>query len=221
MKTQNAELQEVMLQIIANYTNLNKEQIEKLIFATSKISGCSMVGIADYSSDKSNNTEVARHLINIGASYENMLKKDNDIFNKLNAENVVELIDVTNDKDYFNVNLDGVLLADFKQMVKDSLPIALAELQQPKNKKNTSNDFWLNSALVFNINTMRLSIFGQRVNKTIEVKGTFNPVKSAPKTIAKRLIEKQSKGKSQMLGRFALDNLIGQINISKEVIEIG
>lgn len=221
MKTQNTELQEVMLQIIANYTNLNKEKIEKLIFATSKISGCSMVGIADYSSDKSNNTEVARHLINIGASYENMLKKDNDIFSKLNAENVVEIIDVTNDKDYFNVNLDGVSLADFKQMVKDSLPIALAELQQPKNKKNTSNDFWLNSALVFNINTMRLSIFGQRLNKTIEVKGTFNPVKSAPKTIAKRLIEKQSKGKSQMLGRFALDNLIGQINISKEVIEIG
>ena len=56
--------------------------------------------------------------------------------------------------------------------------------------------------------------------KTIETEGTFKVVKSAPKTIAKKLIEKQMQGKTQALRRFAIDNFIGSIKLQGETIEI-
>ena len=98
--------------------------------------------------------------------------------------------------------------------------MALNELQAPKQSKDTSNDIWLNKALVFNLNTLRLSIFGQSVTKSVEVKGEFKKVASAPKTIAKKLIELQAKGKAQTLRRFAIDNFNGLIKVSGETILI-
>ena len=220
MKTQNVELQEIIQKIIANYTNLDENQVEKLIQATNEIGGCSMISLGGYSSDKSNNTEVAKHLINIGASYEKMKIKDSNIFDTLNSENVVNIIDI-NKFDYNSIDLNGISLTEYKKQVTENLPIALAELQSGKKPKDTSNDIWLNKALVFNLNTMRLSIFGQRINKTIEVKGEYKKTASKPKTISKKLIEEQTKSKTNILGRFALDNLIGQININKDTVEIG
>lgn len=219
MSTQNLTTQEIILKIVENYQKLDSEKVQKLIEQTDKISGCSFVSINAYSSDKSQNSEVAFQLVNIGASYQNMLEKDKGIFEKLNDKNVKKLIDV-NKFDYSTIDKNGLTLTQFKAEVKKALPQALEELKAPKGKKDTSSDIWLNKALVFNLNTLRLSIFGQSVNKVVEVKGTFKIVKSAPKTIAKKLIEKQSKGKTQTLRRFALDNLIGNIAINKDTLEL-
>jgi len=208
--------QEVILAILNTYTNLSVEQVENLIKATNGIGGVSFVSVNGYSSDKSSNTEVANQVVNIGASYGNMLTKDSDIYANFDVASV--------DVDKFNyetIDTGKLTLEQFKQAVKEALPTALEELNQPKAKKDTSNDVWLNKALVFNFNTMRLGIFGQSVNKVVETKGSFKVVKSAPKTIAKRLIEKQAKGKAQTLRRFALDNLIGSVKVSGEVVEIG
>ena len=67
--------QEVILAILNTYTNLSVEQVENLIKATNGIGGVSFVSVNGYSSDKSNNTEVANQLVNIGASYKNMVTK--------------------------------------------------------------------------------------------------------------------------------------------------
>jgi hypothetical protein len=207
--------QTVIAQICANYNNLNEQQIQALINATNEIGGCSMVAIKDYSSDKSNNTEIANQLINVGASYQNMIKKDSNIY----ANFDVNTVDV--DKfNYATIDTGKLTLEQFKQAVKENLSIALVELQAPKKSKET-NDIYLNKALVFNLNTLRLSVIGQQINKTVEVKGEFKIVKSSPKTIAKRLIEKQAKGRTQTLRRFALDNVIKEIRLNGETIEIG
>ena len=218
MKNLNAQTekrQNVILAILNSYNNVTLEQVTKLIEATDEVSGVSFVSLKGYSSDKSGNTETANQLINIGASYKNMLNKDINIYNDFDLSNV--------DVDKFNydtIDTGKLTLEQFKQAVKEALPIALNELNQPKAKKDTSNDFWLNKALVFNLNTNRLSIFGQSINKVVEVKGDFKVVKSAPKTIAKKLIEKQAKGKTQMLRRFAIDNFEGNIKVSGETIEL-
>jgi hypothetical protein len=219
MSTQNINAQDIILKIVENYQNLDSAKVQKLIEQTDKIGGCSFVSINGYSSDKSQNTEVAFQLVNIGANYQNMLEKDKGIFEQLNEKNVKKLIDV-NKFDYTTIDKGGLTLTQYKTAVKKALPEALEELKQPKAKKDTSADIWLNKALVFNLNTLRLSIFGQSVNKVVEVKGDFKIVKSAPKTIAKRLIEKQSKGKAQTLRRFALDNLIGGIAVNKDTLEL-
>lgn len=208
-------LKNTILQIASVYNNLNESQIQKLIESTNLINGVSFVKIENYSSDKSNNTEIANQLINIGASYQNMIKKDTNIY----ANFDVNTVDV--DKfNYSTIDTGKLTLEQFKQAVKENLEIALTELQAPKKSKET-NDVYLNKALVFNLTTMRLSIIGQQINKVVETKGEFKIVKSSPKTIAKRLIEKQAKGRTQTLRRFALDNVIKEIRLNGETIEIG
>ena len=207
---------EVITSILDIYTNLSLKQVEELITATNNINGVSFVSVNGYSSDKSNNTEVSNQVVNIGASYKNMLTKDSDIYTNFDISKV--------DVDKFNyntINTKNLTLDEYKKAVKEALPIALEELSQPKKKKDTSNDIWLNKALVFNINTMRLGVFGQGINKVVKKQGTFKVVKSAPKTVAKRLIESQAKGKAQKLRRFAIDNLVGNVKVSGETVEIG
>jgi hypothetical protein len=204
-----------ILAILKAYTNVSIEQVESLINATNNVGGISFVSLKGYSSDKSNNTEVANQLINIGASYQNMLKKDDNIYANFDISSVnVEGFN------YSNIDTKGLTLAEYQQAVKSALEVALIELQAPKQSKDTSNDIWLNKALVFNLNTLRLSIFGQSVTKSVEVKGEFKKVASAPKTIAKKLIELQAKGKAQTLRRFAIDNFNGLIKVSGETILI-
>jgi len=208
--------EKAIVAILTAYSNLNIEQINDLISATNGIKGVSFVSIKGYSSDKSNNTEIANHLINIGASYANMITKDGNIYANF------DVTSVNIDKfDYSAIDTAGLTLDEYKAEVKKELPVALDELNQPKAKKDTSADIWLNKALVFNLNTLTLSIFGQSVTKNVETKGTFKLVKSAPKTVAKRLIEKQAQGKAQTLRRFALNNLVGSVTLKGETLEIG
>lgn len=207
-------LKNTIASILSVYNNLNEKQVNKLIEATNQINGVSLISINGYSSDKSNNTEIANQLINIGASYQNMIKKDSNIY----ANFDINTVDV--DKfNYASIDTAKLTLEQFKQAVKENLEIALTELQAPKKSKET-NDIYLNKALVYNLNTMRLSIIGQQINKVVETKGDFKVVKSSPKTIAKRLIEKQAKGRTQTLRRFALDNLINTISINGDKLEI-
>lgn len=215
MNTQTKNQENVILEILKNYTNVTVKQVAQLIEATN-IGGVSFVSLKGYSSDKSGNTETADQLINIGASYQNMLKKDENIYTNFDLSK----IDI-NKFDYSTIDTGKYNLTEFKDLVKKSLPIALEELNQPKAKKDTSNDIWLNKAIVFNTNTNRLAIFGQSVNKVVTEKGQYKVVKSAPKTIAKRLIEKQAKGKAQTLRRFVIDNFNGSIKLKNDLIEIG
>jgi hypothetical protein len=120
---------------------------------------------------------------------------------------------------YKYINTDKLTLAEFKQAVKDSLPQALEELKkEPKPRK--SNDIKLNSILVFNTNTLKLSIVGKTESKTVETEGDFNIVKSKPLSVAKKLIRQQSKGKTPSLRRFAIDNFVGSVKLLGETIEI-
>jgi hypothetical protein len=205
---------QTIISILSMYNGLNEAKLNKLIEATNGITGVSFVSINGYSSDKSNHTEVANQVVNIGAAYANMLKKDENIYANFDLDTVdVEKFD------YSSIEMGNLSIDEFKKQVKESLPIALHELNQPKAKKE-SNDIWFNKVLCYNTTTMRLSILGQSINKTVETKGEFKKVKSAPKTIAKRLIEKQAKGRTASLRRFALDNLINDISISGDKLEI-
>jgi septal ring factor EnvC (AmiA/AmiB activator) len=67
--------QQAILTILNTYNNISIEQITDLIEATNGINGVSFVKLRGYSSDKSNHTEIADQLINVGASYANMIVK--------------------------------------------------------------------------------------------------------------------------------------------------
>lgn len=208
---------EILAAILSAYTNLTQEALASLIHLTSGVSGVSFVALNNYESDKSAHTESANHVINIGASYANMKVKDADIYKNFDVDSVdVEAFN------YATINTNGMSLEEYKAAVKAALPAALAELQAgPKTRTTESNDIYINKALVWNTNTNRLSVVGMSVNKVVTEKGEFKVVKSAPKTIAKKLIEKAAKGRTQTLRRFALDNLTQSITLKGETIEVG
>jgi hypothetical protein len=187
---------EALNKAVAVYGNA----VVALIEATNKI-GVTFCSIKNYKSDKSDNSENANHLVNIGVRYESILDKDENIYQNFDVNSV----DVNN-FNYNSIDTAGLSLEQFKAAVKLALPTALAELQAPK-KERQSNDVYFNKVVVFNVTTERISILGQSVTKTVTEKGEFKIVKSAPKTIAKRLIEFQAKPKSNDIRRFSIDNL--------------
>lgn len=224
MKTLNQRLQEFSNEvtseeaiILGAYPTLSLLQLRTLIAVTSQVEGVSFVSIKNYSSDISGNTESANHIINVGASYANMIKKDTNLY----ANFDLNCIDVTK----FNYNTIEYSafgsLENFQKEVKNALPIALMELQAPKQHKDMSAYIRLNAMLSFNTNTRNLLINGMEIGeKKVVEEGTFKVVKSAPKTIAKKIIEKVANSRTSTLRTFKLDNMAA-FKVVGNTIEIG
>lgn len=208
----NTLLRNVILQILSAYQGLSVSDIVKIIRLTDEVGGVSFVSIKGYKSDKSGNTEAANHLVNIGASYANILRKD-----AVTLDNIdLSKIDIER-FNYDSINLDklGLTLDEYKKAVRGALPEALEELKAPKEARQ-SNDIKFNKVLWFNTNTLRLSIFGQSLKKEITEKGEYKKVASAPKTTAKALINQATR--QGTLRRFALDNITA-INLRGDTVE--
>lgn len=206
----------VLNEILEHYRNLTLVGLRQLIDLT-QVKGVKFVSIKGYSSAASGNSETADQLINVGASYENMLTKDSVTFDTLDI-NTIE-IDSYN---YATIDKGGLTIDDYKSAVKASLSDALYELQNPKKRSETptvDNDIALNKALLYNRNTKNLAIFGQQVNKTVLVKGEVKIVKSAAKTVAKQIIQNFVNSRTSKLRRFTLSNIANYVVIDKNKIE--
>lgn len=217
MATEKELIEQAIAEIQTVY-GVSRESVERLIELTNGNKRVQFVSLKGYNSDKSLNTEVANQVVNINASYENMLDKD-----ELTLNNVVlkrDVMPLINDWNYEKYDLNGVSVADFKKQVKESLEIALQELRNPKTGSRVSNDIWLNKALAFNTNTLRLSVFGASISKEVVQEGVYKKVKSAPKTVAKQIIQKAVEPRTAKLRRFTMDNLNG-MKMSGETLEIG
>lgn len=191
-----------------------REDVFRLIRLTDMYGGVQYVSLKGYNSDKSLHTEVADHLINIGASYENMLNKDAMSLNDVVCSEVN--VDGFN---YNKIDLNGVSLSVFKEQVREQLPVALAKLKEPKKERETG-DVSLNGVLVWNENTGRLSIRGMEVNKVVKTEGVFKKTKSKPLTVAGECIRYHIDSRTQTIRRFAVDNLNG-MKMMGETLEIG
>lgn len=214
----NKELIEKAIVGIQEAYGITREAVERLIELTNGNERVRFVSLKGYNSDKSLNTEVANQIVNINASYANMLDKDALTLNNvvLNRD-VLPLVETWN---YDRYDLNGVPVADFKKQVKEALEMALQELRNPKTGTRESNDIQLNKALYFNTNTLRLSVFGASISKEVVQEGVYKKVKSAPKTVAKQIIQKAVEPRTAKLRRFAIDNLNG-MKMDGETLELG
>jgi len=216
-KQQKALIEKAIVGIMEAY-GISRLDVERLIELTNENSRVRFVSLRGYNSDKSLNTEVANQIVNINASYGNMLEKD-----ALTLNNVVlgrDVVPMVETWDYERYDLNGVSVEDFKKQVKEALEMALFELRNPKTGTRESNDIWLNKALVFNTNTLRLSLFGSSISKEVVQEGVFKKVKSAPKTVAKQIIQKAVEPRTSKLRRFTIDNLNG-MKIDGETLNLG
>lgn len=213
MKKTTTTFNELIAKIVSVY-GCDEKEVLRLIDITSDMSkGAKFARIIGYSSDKSDHSEIADHTIILNFSYQNMIKDDKETLRTFD----VNVVDV-NKFNYDSIDTKGMELTTYKNEVRNCLQNALYEINNPK-KKETSNDDWLNNMLVFNWNTERLSILGEEVKKNVIVEGEYKITKSAPLTIAKKLIKKQAKLRVDKYRRFAIDNL-SIVNLQGETLEI-
>ena len=216
MKKTNTNFENLVATIMTAY-GCSREEVLKLIENTSDMSkGAKFARILGYSSDKSEHSELANHLIILNFSYENMKKDD-----KVTLQNFdLNLVDVTK-FNYSSIDLDGQDLETFQNQVRENLQNVLAELITPTTTKKDreNNDEWVNDMLVFNWKTQRLSLIGQGVKKETIVEGDYKKPKSKPKTIARKLIMKMADLRVSKYRRYAIDNL-SIVNLQGETLEI-
>ena len=214
MKKTNTTLNELIAKIVSVY-GCDEQQVLRLIEITTDMSkGAKFATIKDYSSDKSEHSEIANHSIILNFSYANMKKDDKETLRNFD----VNVVDV-NKFNYDSIDTKGMELSAYKNEVRNSLQNALYEINNPKQVERVNNDDYLNDILVFNWNTERLSIIGQGVKKETIVEGEYKKVKSAPLTIAKKLIMKQANLRVDKYRRYAIDNL-SIVKLQGETLEI-
>lgn len=212
--------EQIFLSVIASYNNIAPASLVELINATT-IKGCKFVNIKGYNSDKSDNTEIADMLMNIGISYGNMVNKDEITLNTYDVATIqTVLADAVATHNYGKYDLSK--FADKVNPANDVLtllPAALIAMKQDSDKApRTDNNIKLTPVLWFNTNTKNLLLFGQVITKNTIVKGDFKKVASAPLTVAKNIIRDTLK-KSD-LRTLSLPNILGNVRTNGETLEL-
>lgn len=220
--TQNLNVREgLIVAILRAYPNLTLNTLTDLINATT-VSGCKFISLKDYSSDKSENTELANYTVNIGISYENMLNKDSITLNTYDIETVqTVLADKVKSHNYGQYDLSKFADANNPAAeVLALLPAALIAMKQadqnPAEREN--NNEKLNPVLWFNTATENLLIFGKKISKATTVKGDYKKVKSAPLTVAKNVIRDTLR--KDDLRTFKIDNVYTSLTAKGETLEL-
>jgi len=213
--------EQTIIAILLAYPNLSSTDLFKIIDATT-VKGAKFVSIKDYNSDKTDNTELANYVVNIGISYENMLNKDSMT---LHSYSIDTIKDVLKDK-VLTHNYGKYDLKKFANSTNPSneilelLPTALIEMkqadQQPTDRQN--NNIKLNPVLWFNTSTNNLLIFGKKVSKVTTVKGEHKKTASAPLTVAKNIIRDTLR--KDDLRTFKIDNMLTSITSKGQTLEL-
>lgn len=223
----NQEKLNLIKEILSVYAYFPENLFFDLVNATNEVGGVSFVNIKGYCSDASQHSEIADQLINIGASYQNITAKDAIKYANANVDDFNKLVDAFSLK---YINTDGLSEFQFKSEIKLAFHKALAELTALKpdpdetksGKPKTDNFIHFNKVLAYNTNTHNLSILGMQVSKTVVSQEPTTPkmVKSAPRVIARQLIQKSVGARAITLRRFNIGNITKYISISGDKIYI-
>lgn len=213
----------VLTAIRANGGNISAKGLFMLIRKTSELTAPQIVVLHNYTSDKSDNTELADYVMNIGTKYENAkdssLKKLADLdLSDLAA--IAETCTPATIKGYQYINRKGLTDAEYCTAVKNELPTALAEMQTVTDRPN-DNVIHINSVLSYNSNTGNLLISGELVKggKTTKIEGEPKLTAKAPKTVAKEMIRAYLNTRTSKIRQFNITNL-NEISIGGEKITL-
>jgi len=155
-----------------------------------------------YRSKESN--ELSKCLYNIGAKYENAVKRDIDTLN-LGVEYVPSPL-------YTKADWD-LALAESKQSL-----IAPDKVRSDGQKNAYVSLNENNNGIKLNYSTLDVYLFMKQESKVVLEQGVFKAVKSKAKTIAKNVIKKNLK--SAKFRTLILKNVAGSVKVNKQVINV-
>lgn len=148
--------------------------------------------------------EKSKRVINVGVSYENMLKKDIEL---------LPTIAYVASPLYSKADWDKA-----KDELAESLRKSLAGESTPQSEGQHNAYLPIAVGLRWNITNSELHITGVSHSKEILVAGVYKTVKSQPKTLAKNEIKKHFR--SEKYRTFRVTNLSGELKVNGEIIEI-
>ena len=173
---------------------------------TFDFSGVSFVSIKGYCSDKSDNSEVADLLINIGASYAKMRVADLDTLKKADLSELVN---------------DNFGLAIIEQALEEKIT---SIIKPSENRSNGQKDAYVNlnksGTLKLCKETKSVLISGVIVRKTIIKEGIYKEVNSRPLTLAKKHIDKVLDLKMAKIRFYKISNISVSVKVNGNTIEI-
>lgn len=176
------------------------------LFENFDFNGVSFVSIKGYCSDKSENSEIADVLINVGASYGNM--KANDL----------ETLQGANAKELANDNFGQALI---EQAISEKIT-SIVKPNENRSKGQTEAYVNLNAngTIKFCKETRSVLISGVVIRKTVIKAGEYKEVKSRPLTLAKKYLDKALDLKLAKIRYYKLSNITASVKINGNTIEI-
>jgi hypothetical protein len=168
--------------------------------------GVSFVSIKNYCSDKSDNSEVADIVINVGTSYEKMKISDLETLKKVDVSKLVT-------ENFGQALLEQALAEKIQSIVAPNV-----------NRSNGQKDAYIklnsNGTLKYCKETENVMISGVVVRKNVIIKGEFKEVKSKPLTLAKKYLDKVLDLKLAKIRYYKISNIIANVKVSGNTIEI-
>ncbi len=175
------------------------------LLAKFNFSGVAFVSLKNYSSDKSDNTEVADILINVGITYEKLKADDLETL-KACKRSIASFV---------NENFGIAIL---EQAVDEKIK----SIESPnENRSNGQIEAFtiLNNGMKYCHATDNLLISGVVVRKTVRVEGEYKEVKSRPLTLAKKYLDKVLDLKMAKMRYYKLSNL-GTVRVNGDTFEV-
>jgi len=214
---------QILEAISTNGGEISALGLMRLIQSTNQLNAPQFVVLHNYSSDATNNEELADYKINVGVVYDNAKKSTQRSINTLTVEDMLKISNLCTPeliKGFKYINLKGISPLAYCDNVRNMILTAVQELKTVKPR--VSNNITLNKVLSFNTNTGNLHIRGEVVNGgkkvTVEQK-TIKLVAKAPKTVAKEVIKSFLGTRSSKIRTFNITNL-NKITVNKNSIEL-
>lgn len=169
--------------------NLSNEKNVKLLVTAKTIKGTSFVGVRDYENKQG---EVSNYTINVGITYENVLKND---FNSLKEKQ--NLIIEKLEKDYELILIEKAYKEIYTSLEKRLSDEQIKEQLRAENDKTIAqSDAQINAyislakGVKLHKDSLQLHVFGLVVKKTILQPIEYKQTNSRELTIVKNKIEK-------------------------------
>jgi hypothetical protein len=186
--------------------------MKNLVNKFRSLNGAKIIGINFYESVTSG--EIANHRVNVNISVKNAKESDLKALKALTDKDLIVISD--NSK----IALD-VLKTGLAEMITSAEKNLSANFEDHTNQSKGQSESYFNitPAIRVHIETMTVHIFGQAIDKTVLVKGTYKEVNSSAKTLGKKAITKFCDLKANKFRDFILGQA-EQLKVNGDTIEI-
>jgi hypothetical protein len=223
MKNVNENARKVLAMLRSANGAISALGLFRLIRLTSKITAPTIAVLHNYTSDKSDNTELADYTLNVGTKYENAKSATLKTVANLDLSDMLAIADQctpTAIKGFQYIDRKGMTAEAYCTAVKAMIPQAIEEMRTVTPRPNDAV-IHLNKVLSFNINTGHLLLAGELINggKRVAIEGDVKLTAKAPKTVAKEVIRTYLNARTNKVRSFIIDNL-NTISVGGEKIAL-